>query len=69
MSTALKIDFVSDVSCPWCVVGLRALNQALADLGDEVKAEIHFQPFELNPKNISSRSTVRRLNNRNKIAK
>ncbi|WP_297835233.1 DsbA family oxidoreductase [Pseudomonas sp.] len=50
MSTALKIDFVSDVSCPWCVVGLRALNQALADLGDEVKAEIHFQPFELNPK-------------------
>jgi len=50
MSTALKIDFVSDVSCPWCVVGLRALNQALEQLGDEVKAEIHFQPFELNPK-------------------
>ncbi|MDB6145904.1 MAG: oxidoreductase [Pseudomonas sp.] len=50
MSTSLKIDFVSDVSCPWCVVGLRALNQALAELGNEVKAEIHFQPFELNPK-------------------
>lgn len=49
MSTALKIDFVSDVSCPWCVVGLRALTQALEGLGDEVKAEIHFQPFELNP--------------------
>jgi predicted DsbA family dithiol-disulfide isomerase len=49
MSTPLKIDFVSDVSCPWCVIGLRALNQALAQLGDEVQAEIHFQPFELNP--------------------
>jgi predicted DsbA family dithiol-disulfide isomerase len=48
MSTTLKIDFVSDVSCPWCVIGLRALNQALAELGDEVKAQIHFQPFELN---------------------
>jgi len=49
MSTPLKIDFVSDVSCPWCVVGLRALNEALAGLGDEVRAQIHFQPFELNP--------------------
>jgi len=49
MSTPLKIDFVSDVSCPWCVVGLRALTQALEGLGDEVKADIHFQPFELNP--------------------
>ncbi|WP_219062072.1 DsbA family oxidoreductase [Pseudomonas sp. UMAB-08] len=49
MSTPLKIDFVSDVSCPWCVIGLRALTQALEGLGDEVKAEIHFQPFELNP--------------------
>lgn len=49
MSTPLKIDFVSDVSCPWCVIGLRALTQALEGLGDEVKADIHFQPFELNP--------------------
>lgn len=49
MTTELKIDFVSDVSCPWCVVGLRALDEALAALGDEVRAQIHFQPFELNP--------------------
>jgi predicted DsbA family dithiol-disulfide isomerase len=47
--TALKIDFVSDVSCPWCVIGLRALEQAIDRLGHEVTAEIHFQPFELNP--------------------
>jgi predicted DsbA family dithiol-disulfide isomerase len=45
----LKIDFVSDVSCPWCVIGLGGLEQALAAIGDEVKADVHFQPFELNP--------------------
>ncbi|MEO8491725.1 DsbA family oxidoreductase [Pseudomonas sp.] len=49
MSTSLKIDFVSDVSCPWCVIGLRGLTEALDQLGAEVQAEIHFQPFELNP--------------------
>ena len=49
MSTVLKIDFVSDVSCPWCVIGLRALDQALARVSPEVTAELHFQPFELNP--------------------
>ncbi|MFK3970277.1 DsbA family oxidoreductase [Pseudomonas sp. NPDC087358] len=48
MSTALKIDFISDVSCPWCIIGLRALDLALEHLGDEVQARIHFQPFELN---------------------
>lgn len=49
MTTPLKIDFVSDVSCPWCVIGLKGLEQALARLGDAVSADIHFQPFELNP--------------------
>lgn len=49
MRTALRIDFISDVSCPWCIIGLRALDQALEHLGDEVQAQIHFQPFELNP--------------------
>ncbi|MDH0748583.1 DsbA family oxidoreductase [Pseudomonas sp. GD03842] len=50
MSIPLKIDFISDVSCPWCIIGLRALDQALEHLSDEVRAQIHFQPFELNPK-------------------
>lgn len=49
MATAIKIDFVSDVSCPWCIIGLKALEQALERVGDEVSADIHFQPFELNP--------------------
>ena len=47
--TSLRIDFVSDVSCPWCAVGLASLQQALAALQGEVEAELHFQPFELNP--------------------
>lgn len=49
MTTAVKIDFVSDVSCPWCIIGLKELEQALERVGDMVEAEIHFQPFELNP--------------------
>jgi predicted DsbA family dithiol-disulfide isomerase len=49
MATPMRIDFVSDVSCPWCIIGLKALQQALSRLESQVAAEIHFQPFELNP--------------------
>ena len=49
MTTRLEIDFVSDISCPWCVIGLRSLEQALERMGSETTADIHFQPFELNP--------------------
>ncbi len=45
----MKIDFVSDVACPWCAVGLHSLEAAIARLGDAVPVELHFQPFELNP--------------------
>jgi predicted DsbA family dithiol-disulfide isomerase len=49
MTASLKIDFVSDVSCPWCAVGLSSLERALERLQGDVQAELHFQPFELNP--------------------
>jgi predicted DsbA family dithiol-disulfide isomerase len=49
MTKPLKIDFVSDVVCPWCIVGLGGLEEALARLGDLVEAKIAFHPFELNP--------------------
>jgi len=49
MTPTFKIDFVSDISCPWCAIGLAALEQALANLQGEVAAQIHVQPFELNP--------------------
>ena len=45
----MKIDFVSDVSCPWCAIGLASLETALERLGPEVPVTLHFQPFELNP--------------------
>jgi predicted DsbA family dithiol-disulfide isomerase len=49
LPATVKIDFVSDVVCPWCVIGLRSLEQALQKLNGKVTANIHFQPFELNP--------------------
>jgi predicted DsbA family dithiol-disulfide isomerase len=49
MQTRMKIDFVSDIACPWCAIGLKALEQALARVGDEISVDLHFQPFELNP--------------------
>jgi len=49
MTQSLKIDFVSDVACPWCAIGLASLETALQRLDGEVKADLHFQPFELNP--------------------
>jgi predicted DsbA family dithiol-disulfide isomerase len=46
---ALHIDWVSDVACPWCAVGLWALERALVQLQGRVVASIEPQPFELNP--------------------
>jgi len=45
----MRIDFVSDVACPWCAVGLNALERALERLGPQLPVELHFEPFELNP--------------------
>ncbi|MFZ2542266.1 MAG: DsbA family oxidoreductase [Gallionella sp.] len=50
MNAKIRIDFVSDVSCPWCAIGLKSLDAALTRLNEQVTAEVHFQPFELNPK-------------------
>lgn len=49
MKPTIKIDFVSDVACPWCAVGLGNLNQAISQFGDQANFEVHFRPFELNP--------------------
>ena len=45
----MKIDFVSDVACPWCAVGLNSLELAIESIGGAIPIELHFQPFELNP--------------------
>lgn len=49
MSQVVKIDFVSDVVCPWCALGATALEQAIENLAGEVVVELTFKPFELNP--------------------
>ena len=43
----LRIDIMSDVMCPWCIIGYRQLAIALEDR--KVVHEIHWHPFELNP--------------------
>lgn len=49
MNKYLKLDIVSDVSCPWCIIGYQSLNQALTKLADDISVDITWQPFELNP--------------------
>jgi predicted DsbA family dithiol-disulfide isomerase len=49
MPKTLHIDFVSDVACPWCAVGLASFERAVEQLQGDVAVEVHFQPFELNP--------------------
>lgn len=46
---AITIDFVSDIACPWCAVGLASLEKAIDKLRGEVQVTVRFQPFELNP--------------------
>jgi len=48
-ATPLVIEVASDVICPWCYIGKRRLEKALALLDGEVKPEIRWLPFQLNP--------------------
>ncbi|HEY1124226.1 MAG TPA: DsbA family oxidoreductase [Sphingobium sp.] len=49
MPKPITIDIVSDITCPWCAIGLRGLEEGLKRAGDAVDATIRFHPFELNP--------------------
>ncbi|WP_034303831.1 DsbA family oxidoreductase [Herbaspirillum sp. RV1423] len=49
MTNALKIDFVSDIVCPWCAIGLAGLNTALERIGPGTRIDLAIHPFELNP--------------------
>jgi predicted DsbA family dithiol-disulfide isomerase len=53
MKKPIKIDFVSDVSCPWCAIGLQSLESALHKLEGELDVSLTFQPFELNPQMVA----------------
>ncbi len=58
MKKHIKIDFVSDVSCPWCAIGLQSLQTALQHLEGEMDAELTFQPFELNPQMVAEGENI-----------
>ena len=45
----LRIDIVSDVVCPWCIIGLKQVEKALTLVGQDIAAETYWHPFELNP--------------------
>jgi predicted DsbA family dithiol-disulfide isomerase len=49
MDKTLRIDFVSDIVCPWCAIGLKSLEQAIGHIDDVASVELYFHPFELNP--------------------
>jgi predicted DsbA family dithiol-disulfide isomerase len=58
MKKHIKIDFVSDVSCPWCAIGLQSLQNALQKLDGELQANLTFQPFELNPQMVAEGENI-----------
>ena len=49
MTATIKLDFISDVVCPWCIIGFKRLQQAINELEIQDQIEIEWQPFELNP--------------------
>jgi predicted DsbA family dithiol-disulfide isomerase len=49
MANQLRVDIVSDVVCPWCIIGYKRLQQAIEALKGEIEFSIEWHPFELNP--------------------
>lgn len=49
-SPTLRIDIVSDIVCPWCIIGYKRLEKAMQDFAEHVRFDLHWHPFELNPK-------------------
>jgi predicted DsbA family dithiol-disulfide isomerase len=49
MVNKIKLDIISDVVCPWCIIGYKRLKQAVTEMGIQDKVELEWQPFELNP--------------------
>lgn len=49
LKPVIRIDVVSDVVCPWCYIGKRRLEMAIAKASDKYRFEVAYHPFELNP--------------------
>ena len=55
----LKIDIVSDIVCPWCIIGFKQLQRALEQVGDGTQIDLHWHPFELNPQMLKEGQHLR----------
>ena len=65
MKPTIKINFISDIGCPWCAVALGTLEQAMENLKDQAEFEIHFEPYELNPQmKIGGANAIEYLSNK-----
>jgi predicted DsbA family dithiol-disulfide isomerase len=65
MKLTIKINFISDIGCPWCAVALGTLDQAMENLKDQAEFEIHFEPYELNPQmKIGGANAIEYLSNK-----
>jgi predicted DsbA family dithiol-disulfide isomerase len=65
MKPTIKINFISDIGCPWCAVALGTLDQAMENLKDQAEFEIHFEPFELNPQmRVGGANAIEYLSNK-----
>ena len=49
MKQTIKIDIISDVVCPWCYIGKRRLDKAIATLNHQYDFKVYYHPFELHP--------------------
>jgi predicted DsbA family dithiol-disulfide isomerase len=49
MVDIIKLDIISDVVCPWCIIGYKRVAKAISEMGIGDMVEIEWQPFELNP--------------------
>ncbi|SDZ83235.1 Predicted dithiol-disulfide isomerase, DsbA family [Desulfuromusa kysingii] len=49
MAEKIRLEIISDVVCPWCIIGYKRLKTAILEMGIEDKVELQWQPFEINP--------------------
>ncbi|NEQ96922.1 MAG: DsbA family oxidoreductase [Cyanothece sp. SIO2G6] len=49
MKKTLRIDIVSDIVCPWCIIGYKRLEKAMQTFERVITFDLHWHPFELNP--------------------
>jgi predicted DsbA family dithiol-disulfide isomerase len=49
MTNRIELTIISDVVCPWCLIGYKRLEKAIFEMGIQDKVEIEWEPFELNP--------------------